>query len=114
MSVSSQSNRENPKRIFWQNHIDNSTKSSLSQEQYCRRYGLALSTFAYWKKKLAKNDKKVPQFYPLTVQQVSVTNCQATNPGITLTFGKNNFRIELAENFSAGCLKQLIHTLEQL
>lgn len=103
------------KHAYWQRHIEDCQRNHLSQKDYCRAHGLALSTFRYWKKKLGTETPDGPRFYPLTVQHDSPQ--AATLPiasGLSLQLASGKFNIELAENFSAGCLKKLIHTLEEL
>ena len=114
MSSVNRKRRSMSRQEFWQQHFEDYERSCLTQKQYCQKHGLALSTFSYWKKKLTQKDKKSPQFYPLMVRQVSSPQSQTPSSGLSLTFGKNKFRIELEESFSAGCLKKVILALEQL
>lgn len=102
------------KAEFWRRHIENCSRSPLTQGQYCREHSLALSTFGYWKKRLRMPSQPSVRFYPLTVQSVQKTNTASSTAGLSLYFCNDKFRIELAENFSAACLQKLITTLEQL
>ncbi len=100
------------KQKFWQQHIQDCSRSTFSQTQYCLTHGLALSTFSYWKRKLSKSRKDSPRFYPLTVQPVLPHKTHSVGSGLTLHRGK--FRIDLSENFSTTSLKNLLVTIEQL
>ena len=115
MSTGDQQRGAVSRQTFWRQHIRDCERSSLNQKQYCSKNGLALSTFSYWKKKLGKREQETPRFYPLTVRQLPPSpNNQAEHSGLSLTLNNSKCRIELAENFSASCLKKLILTLEQL
>ena len=115
MSATNQRRSTVSRQTFWRQHISNCEHSPLNQKQYCSKNGLALSTFSYWKKKVGKRGQETPRFYPLTVRQLPPSpNNQADHSGLSLTLNNSKCRIELAENFSASCLKKLILTLEQL
>jgi hypothetical protein len=114
MSATNQQRGVVSRQTFWRQHITDCERSPLNQKQYCNTNGLALSTFSYWKKKLGKKEKETPRFYPLTVPQLPSPDNQADHSGVSLTLNSSKFRIELAENFSASCLRKLILNLEQL
>lgn len=38
---------------YWQQQMTNWEKSGSSQREFCRRHGLAISTFSYWRRKLS-------------------------------------------------------------
>ena len=114
MATSNQHSGATSKQKFWRQHIQNCQHSQLNQKEYCSQNGLALSTFLYWKKKLDTRETKTPRFYPLTVQSLPSPASKKANSGLSLEMCNSKFRIELAEDFSAGCLKKLILTLEQL
>jgi hypothetical protein len=101
------------KQKYWQNHQSCWSKSGLSQKRYCEQQLLALSTFCYWKKKLAEHSEKA-SFYPLAVSSVVAPVEVTSNSGLRLVVGKNRYRIELEKDFSTDSLKKLISTLESL
>jgi hypothetical protein len=43
-------------RIFWQRHWHLWEKSGMSQSEYCRKEGLALSTFTKWRSKRTQDE----------------------------------------------------------
>lgn len=43
------------KSAHWQRHIDAWQRSGTTQKAYCESEGLAVATFGYWRKRLAKN-----------------------------------------------------------
>lgn len=102
------------KKELWHHHIESCSQSGLSQERYCKENGLALSTFGYWKRQLAKRRATKPKFYPLTLQAPLVTSSVSKDSGLSLYLGNDKYRIELSEEFSSACLKQLISVLQGL
>lgn len=40
------------KRSYWQAHINEWSKSGVTQKSFCRENNLSLATFGYWRKKL--------------------------------------------------------------
>lgn len=45
---------QNEKRTYWQQHLQDWSKSQLSQKAYCQSHNLSLATFGYWRKRLAE------------------------------------------------------------
>ena len=96
------------KRDSWQQQISNWRSSGLSQNEYCRRNAIALSTFCYWKSKINKEETAQPTFFPLTLPASS------SEAGLKLLVGSRQLQILLKEDFSPTALKKLITVLEQL
>ncbi len=49
--------RRNPERErFWRETIARRARSGLSVREFCEREGLALSTYHYWRRELARRD----------------------------------------------------------
>jgi hypothetical protein len=99
------------KRDYWQQQISNWRSSGLSQNEYCRRNAIALTTFCYWKTKRNKEETAQPTFFPLTLPESS---SGASEAGLKLLVGSRQFQILLKEDFSPTALKKLITVLEQL
>ncbi len=114
MLAKTKENQEESKTDFWQRHIENCSRSPLTQAQYCREHCLALATFGYWKKKLKMIGEEKARFYPLTVQSSTQKKTNRSQAGLSLHLGTDKFRIDLAEDFSAPALKKLVRILEQL
>ena len=108
------SSRTRSKLSYWQNHISCWRHSGLSQAQYCTKKMLALSTFSYWKRKLAQPEKVSPEFYPLTVQDNQTVVDVAADSGLQVVIGKQRFKIQIAKGFSPATLATLVKTLEKL
>jgi hypothetical protein len=105
--------RHKAKYEFWQNHISSCENSRLTQKEYCRKNGLAIQTFGYWKRKI-RNKKIIsdkPRFFPLAVKQ----NRGGKKPArILLSIQDGRFQLEVGENFNETVLKKLIVALDQL
>ncbi len=98
----------------WEQHVREWDDSGLSQKAYCEIHALPLQSFGYWKRKLKQPATTKPCFYPLTVSGVHHTDFTQGEAGLYLLLNKERFRVEINENFSAGLLKKLVVTLEQL
>ena len=104
----------NSKKDFWFHHIEECTKSDLSQVDYCTTHSIPLSTFGYWKRKLRENQNCKPVFYPLTVSTIpSIKNCK-DGSGLILHLKDRRFSIEIEKGFSGTTLSQVVTALEQL
>lgn len=55
-----QSDRQRRGATEWSALIERQATSGLSQRDFCDVQGLPLSTFTYWKRKLARGDAKLP------------------------------------------------------
>ena len=105
--------RHKAKYEFWQNHISSCENSGLTQKEYCRKNGLAIQTFGYWKRKIRNKGfiSEKPRFFPLAVKQ----NGGGSKPGrILLSIQEGRFKIEIGENFNETILKKLLVVLERL
>ena len=114
MSATDRQSDEISKKAFWRQHIEGYERSPLSQNQYCSKNGLALSTFSYWKRKIGTKAKATPRFYPLTVQQPLPPTARKSSSGLFLEVLKAGFAFKLQGIFFANALKKLLVTLEQL
>lgn len=104
----------NSKKDFWFHHIQECTKSCLSQVEYCTTNKIPLSTFGYWKRKLRENQNSKPVFYPLTVSSAPTIKNSPNGSGLTLHFKDRRFSIEIENGFSEATLSQVVATIEQL
>jgi len=101
------------KEKFWQNHIRSWQQCSCSQKEYCRRNGLARSTFSLWRRKL-KTCSPTSQFYPLVVPSNSKSESKGSQESNTLVLVVKRFRIEIPEGFSGTTLIKLLTALEEV
>ena len=54
------------KRADWEAHINEWSKSDLTQKAFCQQKGLSLASFGYWRKRLLSK-KPSPNLIPVTV-----------------------------------------------
>jgi hypothetical protein len=52
----------------WRLLIERQLRSGQTQMEFCRQRGIALSTFALWKRRLKTSAKKRPAFIPVQIQ----------------------------------------------
>jgi hypothetical protein len=55
------------KQADWERRIAAWQRSGLSQRLFCERRGMALSTFQWWRKRLADGQDGQPSFLPLAL-----------------------------------------------
>jgi hypothetical protein len=102
------------KKDFWFHHIEECTKSGLSQVEYCQGHNIALSTFSYWKRKLNHSDQAKPVFYPIAISSDHPRDDSEKNTGLILHLRNGRFSLEIENDFSISTLTRLVATLEQL
>ena len=101
------------KASYWRQHIEGWSGSGLSQSEYCRRSGIALSTFQYWKRRL---DRRPPAQEERSIVAVPILSSSATVSSVPkplmLHVGAG-FRIEIGGDFCPATLEKLIVVLER-
>ena len=105
-SVSEQPSR----RDYWNRHIENWSKSGLTQVQYCTENNLNKHTFTYWKSKLNKQ-KIFRPFLPVSIKPDTPADISSFPSGISLSFD-DRYRIQLEVSFNGDTLLKLIDLLE--
>ena len=99
------------KESYWRSRVAEWSGSGLSQAEYCRRSGIALSTFQLWKRRLKPQVPSVEErsiVFPLPSVPVS----PAQKP-LILHVG-SCFHVEIDGDFCPSILEKLITPLEQL
>jgi hypothetical protein len=88
--------------------------SGVSQRAFCEQRGVALSTFRYWRGRLAQDAGEVRTAPPRAVQLVPVQVVAdlpaGTGSGVMLRAGAG-VRIELATGFDAATLQRVLTAL---
>jgi hypothetical protein len=103
------------KRRCWKSHIEAWKASGLKQSRYCRRHGLKLHQFVYWRKKYAPARTTAP----VSLVRVALPGPAFHGPvppparPLRLIVGAGR-RIEVDRDFDPVALTQLIQTLERL
>ena len=91
-------------RKFWRNHIDQWSKTDLSQIEYCRQNDLIVHRFTYWKMKFKRENLPV-EFVQLTPQSLNMAQS-----GLKLNIG-SALQLEIPDGFSQATLEQVLKTL---
>jgi hypothetical protein len=104
MKASNQSERV---RVIWEKRIRDWYKSGLSQAEYCRRNGIRIKSFAYWKKKETAHKKEV-RLIPVSIPQ----NIHVTNETCVKVILKNGYVIEVRDGFTPSTLREVVNVLE--
>ena len=70
MAQARQSGREEleAKQAYWDKRMAQWRDSGLSQRVFCETQGLALSTFQWWRKRLAESPSGQPRFLPIELK----------------------------------------------
>ena len=109
-SVNSRQNRES----YWRSHMAEWSGSGLSQAEYCRRSGLALSTFQLWKRRLKPQEPSVEERSIIAVPFPPPSVPAGPAPKPLLLHVGSDFLVEIGGDFCPFVLEKLITTLERL
>ena len=114
--AASATEQSSEKVAYWTGHIKGWQRSGLSQDAYCRRHDLPLSSLRYWRSRLAKQSSSTPST-PVTIVPVPLaTPSQAIMVALEpiLIHVGDDFRIEIRGDFAAPVLEKLVRTLTRL
>lgn len=102
------------KESYWRRHITECSVSGLSQAEYCRRFGIGLSTFHYWKKRLGSQcpSGKERRIIAVSFPEPSLPDSPPPKP--LMVHVGSGFRIEIGGDFCPEILEKVIATLERL
>lgn len=98
---------------FWRKHVDDWSGSGISQADYCRRSGISLSTFQYWKRRLGRQ-VGVEERSIVAVPISAPSQLSPSNQKPLMLHVDSGFRVEVGGDFDPVILKKLIVTLEEL
>ena len=65
------------KQAYWDKRIAQWRDSGLSQRVFCETQGLALSTFQWWRKRLAEGPGAQPRFLPIELKAAAAATAAA-------------------------------------
>ena len=101
------------KASYWRKQVDGWSVSGLSQAEYCRRSGISLSTFQYWKRRLGcqvgVNEQSI-----VAVPIPAATQAVPLDEKPLMLHVGSVFCVEVGGDFDPVVLKKLIVTLEEL
>ena len=100
-------------KTFWNNHLRQWKETSLSQAQYCKKNGLLVQRFGYWKRKLMTNTNTLPTQSNSFVQLPVV--CIPPLPDISTPLTvqlPNQLRVEGITHNNLELTKKLVEQLQ--
>lgn len=65
--------KRNEKGLLWRRRFEQFERSGLSQAEFCRKQGIALATFTWWKRRLKMRASDRPAFIPVQVKETART-----------------------------------------
>jgi hypothetical protein len=92
---------------YWAKHIEGWRTSGLSQLGYCQKHGIPLSTFGFWRKRLAGENTTTA----LEIVPVNLPGATSSTPVVVVVAG-GRYRVELQSGFSQAVLCQVVDALE--
>ncbi len=103
---------EQDKHNFWQNHVGSWEQSGIRQSEYCRRHGLNIKVFGYWKRKLCSKTQAALSFVPVRIKPSYPATSVNASTSLRLVVG-NGYGIDIGDGFNPDTLRRLIDTLRQ-
>jgi hypothetical protein len=109
---------------YWESHLQNWEKSSISQSEYCRSNNLNYSVFHYWKRKLSKSRiiGSSAKLVQIDNTLLSENNSSEKLPSFGLCQRRSSLRlwvgrdycIDVDEDFSVEVLNRLLQCLRRI
>ena len=118
------------KETFWREQLERQAASGLSIAAWCRQNQVAITSFHYWRRTLARRDKPIapplPEpalaaatFVPVFVETASQVQRSQPDPLIhdagllEIRFPQRSALVRVAPGFDAPTLVRLLDVLEQ-
>ncbi len=106
-TIHSNLNSSTAKQTFWKGHICRQAESGLTIKEYCRRNGLSLHTFRYWKRRIVGS---VEEGVKVSAVEVGRFHCGDVFDLRVRTL--NGHVIEVRGEFSSSDVARLVKELE--
>ena len=95
------------KVLLWRRRIEQWERSGLAQTEFCRRGGIAISTFTCWKRRLKSKSPNRPAFIPVQLKEEAPARtmpncawaCEIVGPQV---------KLRLRERPDTACLRKLV------
>lgn len=97
------------KRESWEQHLREWRRSGLSQIEYCRRQGISIKCFGYWKRILSTAGVAVTLVEVPVPRPAVVAFSQRAPLRLRIT---DSYWIEIENNFDPENLNQVLDVLE--
>jgi len=103
------------KERFWQVHVSAWEGSGMSQAEYCRRKGIDVRRFNYWKRKLLKSHSTPAglSLIPVRIRPSSshvVSGSYGFSPAVRVVLG-SGVTIEVGDGFRSETLEKVVKVL---
>lgn len=106
----------------WRGILDAASHSGLTQSEFCRRGGISLARYFWWKRKIAPRDgmvqakrarRSTPVFLPVRVVASDSLACdRKSGDALEVILGRGR-RVVVHPGFDTETLQRLIEMLEQ-
>ena len=108
--MSEQSKEADKKRVqFWKYHLEQWSRSGLTQLAYCRMNNLKSNRLTYWKNKF-KNRNMPVEFVQVSPVQISATFNSLPSNNLRLNVN-SGFQIEIPDGFLQATLVKVLQVL---
>lgn len=107
-SNESEDRNNQDKHQFWQLHISAWKQSGMSQADFCRRHGLNIKIFGYWKRKLVSKLEDVG-FVPVSIKPSHSASLKYGS-SLKIVTG-NGLSVEVSDGFNPATLRMLLDTI---
>ena len=102
-------------RTQWRGLLSEWKNSGLSQQRFCERHGLTLSTFQRWRKRLREDvdaavDSGLPSSVPRLLPVRLLDEAAASSSGVAIRVG-DRLRVEVDREFDADTLRRVVGAL---
>ena len=102
-------NKDNQdKQQLWQNHVAAWEQSGIRQSEYCRRQGLNIKLFGYWKRKLCRKPAGLT-FVPVAIKPSKATVVKSAASLVLIIRGGSC--IEIGDGFNQDTLRRVLDTV---
>ena len=99
---------EQDKHAYWKAHVGAWEQSGIGQSEYCRRQGLNIRVFGYWKRKFYRKASDLT-FVPVAIKATYPPNIKP-EISLRLIIG-NDYGIEVGDGFNPDTLRRVLHVL---
>jgi transposase len=103
-------------REWWGHFVEGWPRSGLTQAQYCRRHGVPLGSFSWWRFRLRPQPRKAPKiaptFLPVTITRPAALVPRSTSSGIEVVLAGGRV-VRVHERFDANLLRRVVAALEE-
>lgn len=110
MSENNKEEQYGEKYQYWRPHIEAWKQSGESQAGFCRRHGLNIKLFGYWKRKLVRKSEGV-NFVPVSIKPPHAVSIKSGTYLKIVTC--NGLSIEVGDGFNPATLRMLLDAIGQ-